>query len=100
MTLSLDLVLLVETECPRNHSKEWTQTPIYRSWGSCCSVAKFCDQAELCDKVHFKKPSLGVSEGSKARKLQSLKVWEAGTREGRVLERGKHSEALQEETKI
>lgn len=71
-----------------------------RSWLLCCSVPKFCDQARPSGKVNFEKPSLGMTEDSKTTNVWLLKVWEAGTTEGRVLERAKCSEALQEETKI
>lgn len=84
----------------RKHRKEQTRTPMPRSWRLCRSVPKFCDQARPSGKVNFEKPSLGMTEGSKTTNVWLLKVWEAGTTEGRVLERAKSSEARQEETKI
>lgn len=92
--MTLSLAFLVETPCSR------TRTPMPRSRRLCRFVAKFCDQARPSGKVNFEKSSLGMSKDSKTTNLWSLKVWEAGTTEGSVLERAECSEARQEETKI
>lgn len=82
------------------HHAPGHEPPCAGSWRLCRFVAKFCGQARRSGKVNFEKPSLSMSKDSKTTNLWLLKVWEAGTTEGSVLERAKCSEARQEETKI
>lgn len=82
------------------HHAPGHEPPCAGSWRLCRFVAKFCGQARRSGKVNFEKPSLSMSKDSKTTNVWLLKVWEAGTTEGSVLERAKCSEARQEESKI